>query len=279
VELDKGLVVVDNGGQYTKVKTKDVLDVFPSSKGVLSNQLNLTRSLGKHDYIVEFEGRKYACSDFSDEADYQLKMFTTSKQHTFFDLSILIACHQYGYDENYVVTCVPVHNFNQDEVMGIKQRLIGEKEIVVNGLRKVVKIKDVVVSAEGTCGFFIHPFKGKVRWVDIGSRTINYITTINKEGKSYFLNKESGTFEKAGFDAKNIQSTNDAENLAEYIAGTLLSMWNENDVVVLLGGGANSIGFYSKFKQFFKNTSVINNPQTSNVEGMYLFGKKVFSHD
>lgn len=273
--VSSGVVAIDNGGSSTCVVTKFTKECFPSVKGFYGNR-NLTEIHGKYDYIVEYQGRKYVIGTLAKyDCPYPLQMHTDTKQNLFFDLSALVAIHQFGYSANYVVLSVPISMHNQEEKFGLIERLLGEHTITVNDYRKTFTIMDIKVAPETAVAFLIHEPQGKNRFIDLGSRTIGYATTLNEDGINRFIDSESGTFKGKGLEALN--DSYNQEALADYICGRLISIWNEGDNVYLLGGGALDNLLVEGIRKYFPKTMVMENPQMANAIGMYLLGRIAYN--
>lgn len=265
-----GVISIDDGGSTTGVVTKNRNEMFSSVKGVYGDR-NLTEANGKHDYIVEYKGEKYVMGTLAKyDCSLPLEMHTKSKQNLFFDLSILVAIHQFGYLSNYLVTSVPIKMHNAEEKEGRIKRLKRSHSITVNGIPKTFAITDVTVAPETAVAFWIYQPTGKTRYIDLGSRTIGYATTINEDGENRFIDTESGTYFGKGLEALN-ESYN-PKGLADYICGRLLSNWSQNDVVYLLGGGALDMELVGYIKDYFPKAKVMENPQMINTEAMYQLG-------
>jgi plasmid segregation protein ParM len=229
---------------------------------------------GSHDYIVEFKGKKYMAGTLAQtESRFPMQMHTRSKQHLFYDLSIMIAIHQFGYDKNFLITSVPISMHQGEEKDGIRKRLVGEWSIVINGIEKTFTIEDVKVAPETVSAFWIYEPDGKNRFLDIGSRTVGYGTTIKEGNIMKYIDSESGTFMGKGLEATE---TTNFEEFTDYLAGKLLALWDEKDKVYLLGGGAKNMTIVNQFKKYFKDAEVMENPQIANAKGIYLLGRNVY---
>lgn len=272
--LQSGLISVDDGGSSTCVVTKNGQEKFPSVKGLYGNR-TLTDVSGKYDYIVDYKGQKYVMGNLAKyDCRYPLQMHTETKQHLFFDLSILVAIHQFGFATNYLVTSVPISMHNDDEKFGRIERLLGEHTIVVNGHSKTFQIMDVKVAPETAVAFWIQEPQGKSRYIDLGSRTIGFATTIHENGETRFIDSESGTLKGKGLEA--LGEDYDQQALADFICGRLMVDWKGNDKVYLLGGGALDEELVSSIREYFPKTQVLENPQMANAMGMYLLGRVVY---
>lgn len=272
--IQSGLISVDDGGNSTCVVTKNGQEKFPSVKGIYGNR-NLTEVSGKYDYIVDYQGERYVMGTLAKyDNRYPLQMHTKSKQHLFFDLSTLVAIHQFGYANNYLVTSVPISMHNEEEKFGRISRLLGDHTITVNGKSKTFNIMDVKIAPETAVAFWIKEHQGKSRYIDLGSRTIGYATTIYEEGVTRFIDTESGTLNGKGLEA--LGDDYDQKALADFICGRLMVDWKESDSVHLLGGGALDEKLVSYIREYFPKAVVLENPQMANALGMYLLGRVAY---
>lgn len=266
-----GLIVVDDGGSSTCVITQHTKEKFPSVKGRFGNR-TLVETVGKYDYIVDYKGERYVMGTLAKfDCTYPLQMHTKTKQHLFYDLSVLVAIHQFGFSCNYLVTSVPISAHNKEEKEGRIERLKGEHTIVVNGHSKTFTIMDVKVAPETAVAFWIEEPKGKSRFIDIGSRTIGFATTVLEDETTRFIDTESGTIDGKGLEA--LGDSYDQKALADFICGKLLSKWDGNDDVYLIGGGALDTKLVHQIRVYFPKAQVLNNPQMANALGMYLLGR------
>ena len=270
-----GVIAIDDGGYSTCVVTKSGVEVFPSVKGHYGRR-NLTSAIGRHDFIVEYQGRKYVMGTLA-EADclMPLQMHTDTKQHDFYDLSVLVAIHQYGFLSNNVIISVPIAMHNEDEKSGRIARLRKSHTITVNDVTKTFSITDVKVAPESASAFWIEEPQGKNRFLDLGSRTIGYATTLNHNGDIRFIDTESGTFFGKGLQA--LDGNYDPQSLADYICGILSANWKKSDVVHILGGGALDTSLVSYIRDHFPNARVMENPQVANAIGMYNLGRLAYN--
>lgn len=268
--MTKGLIAVDDGGFSTGVMTKNHQELFPSVKGLYGKR-RLTTIANSYDFIVDYKGTKYVMGTLAQcDNRYPIQMHTQSKQNEFYDLSVLVAIHQYGFSENYLVVPVPIEYHTEEEKMGRIKRLKDTHTITVNGTTKRFDIVDVKVVPETAVAFWINEPEGKSRFLDLGSRTIGWATTLNENGTSRFIDMESGTFKSEGLDA--LGDAYDPKALADYICGRLLSTWKTDDKVYLLGGGALDNNLVAHIRGYFPRAEVLGNPQMSNTVGMYILG-------
>lgn len=271
---DIGVVSVDNGGHSTCVVTKNNEEMFFSVKG-LYGERTLTTTNGKHDFVVEYLDEKYVMGNLGRyDCAMPIEMHTKSKQHLFYDLSTLVGIHQYGFSSNYLISSVPIKMHNDNEKSGIIERLRKTHTITVNGITRTFTIDDVKIAPESAVAYWLKEPKGKTRWLDLGSRTINFSTTLNEDGIIRFIDTESGTFFGKGLEALDEQYN--AKGLADYIYGRLIKIWNVDDKIYLLGGGCFDESLILFIKKYFANAEVMENPKMANAKAMYRLGVNAF---
>lgn len=269
-----GLICVDDGGSSTCVVTRSAQEWFPSVKSNYGKR-NLISTKGKHDYVVDYLGERYILGTLAlYDSKYPLQMHSRSKNDIFFDLSVLTAIHKYGYLSNMLVVTCPIKMLNEDEVKGRIQRLKKTHTITVNGNTKTFAVNDVIVSPETASAYWVTEPKSKVRWIDLGSRTVGYGTTINENGIVRFIDTESGTFFGMGLEGDDQY---DPKFLARYICGRLLKIFDTEDLVHLIGGGALDDILVGYIKEYFPNAQVFNgDPRMANALGGYNLGRYEF---
>jgi plasmid segregation protein ParM len=266
-----GVVAIDDGGSSTCVVTKNRHEMFPSIKGLYGNR-NLTVATGKHDYIVDYKGEKYVLGNLAKyDCAYPMQMHSETKQHDFYDLSVLTSVHQFGYADNYIVVSVPIEMHNDNEKKGRIARLRGKHTLTVNGITRTFTISDVRVAPETAVAYWNKETKGKTRYIDLGSRTIGYATTVNEHDDIRFIDTESGTLFGMGIEA--LGKNYNPKGLADLIYGKLSMNWSRNDDVFILGGGALDEELVSYLKYYFPNAVVMDNPKMANAYGMYVVGR------
>lgn len=266
-----GVISIDNGGHSTCIVTKRGQEMFPSVKGKFGDR-RLTKATGRYDYIVDYMGEKYVCGDLADlDCKLPLQMHTKSKQNDFYDLSILISIHQFGYDDNQLITSVPIGMFTESEQQGLIARLKGTHTITVNDIKKTFDISKVKIAPETAVAYWINEIEGKSNYIDLGSRTIGYSSIKNRNGKPTFLDTESGTMYGKGLMA--LGTDFDQKGLADYICGILIKDWSEDDTIFLLGGGALDNKLVENIQNYFPRARPMSNPQMANALGMYKLGE------
>ena len=269
-----GVIAIDDGGSSTCVVTRNTQEMFPSVKGLYGVR-NISSLNGKHDFIVEYENEKYVMGDLAKyDCAIPLEMNSKTKQHLFFDLSVLVAIHQYGYLQNYLIVSVPIRMHNENEKSGRIKRLKGTHTIIVNGVSKTFFIQEVGVAPETASAFWINKTEGFTRYIDIGSRTIGYATTVYENGSTRFIDTESGTLFSMGI--QSLEEHYSPQGLGEFIHGKLSKVFKPDDTIYLLGGGALDKELVTTLTKYYPNIKVMDNPRMSNAKGMYELGRNTY---
>lgn len=273
----KGAIAIDNGGKYTKVLNHIMTEVamFRSAKvswfdiGIAEEGFN-----NDQDYDVEWNGGRFFVGKIAERETNAMpfKGFTDSKSTDFFILSALIAIHQYGFDENFVITDIPIEQFKiPTERAAVKERLEDEHTLIVNGVKKTFKITEACVMAECINAFWVDQPFGRTRWLDLGSRTINF-GTLDRDGQEVeAIESESGTLP---FGLEKIK-VSDYASFAKSLEGQLGQYnWKKNDDITIFGGGAlisNGI-LAQELQQLFPSSVIADDPQGIQARGMLLLG-------
>lgn len=229
------------------------------------------------DYDVMIDGTNYFIGDLALKESYLPRDMTTENkihQETF--LLFLTGVAFLANEQNIVVsTGLPVNQFNPKIKSDLVNLLQGKHTVTFrNNSTKSFFINDITACPEGG-GSYWHEMnnypslrQGKIRVVDIGSRTINYCTIDD----SNYVNKDSDTLSYGAIKLKN--SKTNSQEFARKIVADLSSKWMEydedNDTILLTGGGA--ILLQMLLKPHFKNMIVSSDPVYSNVFGFYNLG-------
>jgi plasmid segregation protein ParM len=218
----------------------------------------------RDDIELEYQGEKYFVGDLArDESEFVRSMMTDSKAHEDTLLLVLTALHKAGAEGSVkVMTGLPVDQHTEYEKSKLKSLLIGPHLVKVNGVEKEINIERVEVAIEGGAAFWSNPVPGKVRIIDAGSKTVNYLTMQNKR----YIDRESGTL-PFGFDTNK---TNDIKQISNRIAGEVSKKWKSEDSVLLVGGKARELQIH--LSQYFKNMDVAPNHLYANAKGFYKIG-------
>lgn len=278
-EVTVGVIAVDNGGQNTKILSEVMNNPvsffsklgFGSDLGFWStNQFNDDGETHSILYNEEY----YFSGLLLHQADGELNGFVDNKDDDYFIINILRAVALYGFDVNYVATCVPITQFKKyDEE--IIEKLKGKHSIEINNMIYDFEIEDVKVFMETVSGAAYSYPEGKTRWLDLGSRTVGFATSVVEDGIPQLVKKESGTIEKEGLNIKKVTSWKAyVNNITKE-----LRKWDKNDTVVAFGGGALIEPLIVELKKYFPNLEVAEDPLFLQVRGLLEMGIEYFSPD
>jgi plasmid segregation protein ParM len=213
---------------------------------------------------LEYEGEKYFVGDLAkNESEFVRSMMTDSKAHEDTLLLVLTALHKAGASGSVkVMTGLPVDQHTDEEKEKLKTLLKGDHVVKVNGIEREINIDRVEVAIEGGAAFWSNPLPGKVRILDAGSKTVNYLTMQNKR----YVDRESGTL-PFGFDTNK---SNDIKQISNRIAGEVSKKWKSNDKVLLVGGKAKELQHH--MSRYFQDMEVAPNHLYANAKGFYKIG-------
>ena len=274
IKPTSGIIAVDNGGEFTKVFAEDMKKpvVYSAKKGYGHDRLKFRNSYDKDTFKIVYDDTIYFTGSLLLEADGELPSYTESKATDYFFLSILHACALHGFKENYLVTCTPFTKWDEDEVEAITDMLVGTHNITINNVDYEFTIAEVLVVSEVTPAFFLDTPMGTVHWLEFGSRTVGFATTID----GVLIEGLSGTLSKMGLDIKQVANF---KAYVSQIARSLLKYWDEDAEVRVFGGG---IEHYEEITEelikYFPNLVVIEEePQLIQVKGMLEAGYQMFA--
>lgn len=279
VEVTRGIIAVDNGGHNTKILTESMAEPvsISSRKAYGHNDLRLRKSYSEGTYKIKWEDQYYFFGSLILEADGEMNGFTNTKANSFFILSILQAVALYGYDKNIVVTCTPYSRYTTTEINNITKKLIGHHVLEINEEEYEFEIEDVLVTSETSTAFFVDMPEGKIRWLDLGSRTVGYTTSyyIEEDGILDLLDRESGTIEKEGLDITKLSGATVGrfKQYVENLAKELNRFWDESDHIVVFGGGAMNPNLIEAVKEYYTRAIIAENPLYAQVLGMLEVAK------
>lgn len=270
------IVGIDPGNFEVKVAGAAGLDRFSSSLGEFRER-NIEQLHGKDDMIFEFNGRRgFAGSLAEAESEFAGTIMGDSKAHEDTVLRVLIALHRFGQLANdfQIVVGQPIGKHTPAEKQRIKEMLLGQHEITINGRKKRICISRVEVAAEGAAAFWGRPQNNLVRIIDIGSGTVNCASLYNKR----YIDKDSFTLP---FGVNTVKSQN-FEEMARGIVTYTSKKWNKEDLIHVVGGGAYDITPY--LKNFYPNARVTNpihgiravDPVFANAVGYYTIGEGLY---
>lgn len=247
-----------------------------------SREINLQQIHGEDDMIFEYEGEKgFAGSLAMYESEFGGSILGETKAHRDTKIRTLIAIHRYSTIYNVkessfdIVLGQPISTHNHNEKEKLKNMLIGEHVITVNGIEKSFQINKIEIAAECASSYWSSNLnEGLVRIVDVGSGTVNYATIFEQR----FIDKDSNTISYG----MNTNKSNSLPALARGIATETLKKWNQNDKVYVIGGVAEQI--HPHIKEYFSNAEVLypifnqqyTNPTFANAIAFYYVAVNIY---
>ncbi|OME54000.1 hypothetical protein BSK59_15580 [Paenibacillus odorifer] len=280
-EIAEGIICVDNGGKNTKVLTEDMdTPVVLDSKKAFghSNFKSVNNHFPEGTYKIKWQGKYYFFGLMMLQTRNVMTSYTASKSTDYFILSVLQSVALYGYKINYLMTTTPFSRYSEDEQNAINDRLIGDHELEINNVVYTFTIADSIVAPECLIASNANKLEGIVRWLDLGSRTVGYASTIGQAATEYFQPLEGynvcGTIEKEGLEIRDVlEREGDAlkaylEEYVENIYNHLSPIWEDDDKVVAFGGGALVPELIEELQKRYPNLIVDEDPLTMQVRGM-----------
>ncbi|WP_010099512.1 ParM/StbA family protein [Ornithinibacillus scapharcae] len=259
------IVGFDWGNAYTKICTPHNVISYPSDI-IPYRKIKVSNSLREHDFIFDYRGRKGIAGTLAREERTILDRTRKgdTKLHEDALIRLLIGLHQLPDKHFQIVVGQPINRHSEDKEQIISMAK-GVHAITVNGSRKEIIVKDVVVGVEGGSAYLSNPSK-HIHLIDIGSGTINFATV--KDGR--FINSQSTTI------AQGLENTEqDYESIAVNIKNIVLDLdWK--DSIYVMGGGAHLIPLpYPRFSPIYNNR--IYGPELANAIGYYKIGEKLWA--
>ncbi|MFS1514852.1 ParM/StbA family protein [Chengkuizengella sp. SCS-71B] len=262
------VIGLDIGRSYVKSYTGTKIFHFPGIIGEWRERKLIT-DYGENAIECRFNNERFFIGTLAqNESDFCRNMMTENKSHDDARLLALISIHKAALSENItVVTGLPVAQHNESNKKELRDLLTGYWEIEVNGIQRNFHISKVKVAVEGGAAFWSSPKDGLIRVIDGGSKTINYVTMVNRR----YVDRESGSL-PFGF------GTNKSDNhkeLANRIAGEVSKKWGDYDEIWVVGGCARELA--GLLQPYFPNSKSLQNPLYANAIGYYRIGKSVES--
>lgn len=262
---------IDAGNRNTKFYDGKQLIKFPSAIGINELKRNLKGQCKTFDFEWEYEGRcGFAGTLAEDESEYAESRKDDSKAHFDALLRILIALHQFGVGIEFnIVVGQPIATHTEEEKTAIKKMLQRRHDLIINGIRKTIVIRQCEISPEGAAAGLLVPGTGIVRVIDIGSGSVNYATLKDRQ----YINKSSFTFTEGMESKSNLQVAAFARQIG---TKSINRKWGKGDAVYLCGGGAPAILPYLR-EEFFPACQLLEpDPFFSNVKAFYMIARKIY---
>jgi len=268
---------IDTGRKLTKVAGENVL-IFPSVVGT-ARRLKLENEA---DYDIKIDGKHYFVGWLADEAYDRREMASESKIHDETRVLFLTALSlMLNSEEPLLITSgLPVSQYSPETKILYNGLVQGRHQIEMKGMRINANIDLIHVLPEGAGAWWdaVLSESGRIsdhslmrqpvtRILDLGSRTINYLTLI--EGR--YLDRCSGTFNYGCLEME--RPDNDPDRFTRRIMADLTKQWSDikrSDVLFLTGGGA--LKMRDAFAREFLTIIVACNPVTANVRGYRKMG-------
>lgn len=273
------LLAIDSGNWNVKVAWENGFDMFDSCLGE-GRKRNL-ESKYTDEMIVKYAGQYMFAGMLAEyESNFPRRSFGLSKAHDDMKIRTLIAAHRFGKGNIFdLIVGQPIKKHDDESKEMIKDLLLGDHEIEVNGVKKKFTINSVNVGAEGASVYWtLDSHEPAIRIVDIGSGTIN-IATI-RDG--FFIDKESTTLPFGTNKAED-----DIYSLAHAVNSALTSICDTRDKLYICGGIAGYV--FPLINQQYPNSQTVTPkhfsngkvdelpPQFANVIGLYNLGTVIHS--
>jgi plasmid segregation protein ParM len=240
---------IDAGGFNVKYCDSTGYGKFVSLIGEY-RKLNIGK-LGEEDMVVEYGDQRYLMGPIVEtECDHGYSRKGSSKAHMDGLIRVLVAIHKTmnaTADERKLVVGQPISGHIDTEKARMKRLLYGSHTLTVNGVKRTVFISDLEVAPEGAAAGLSDPKPGWIRYIDLGSGTINYGTTKDMS----YVDRDSFT-ERFGSETVDVSNP---MMYARRICLRALDRWNENDRVRLLGGAAKMM--QPHISEYFPNTDIL----------------------
>ncbi len=283
-----GVIAVDNGGHNTKVISEDMDQPisFKSDKkrGVEYNleEMPLPTRMETHSFVVKWNDKVYLTNrrmNLMPKFD-GMTGNVASKANDYFILSALIGVALYGYDINFLVTSIPYeHKAKKEENDKIKERLLGEHHLIIDGESYEFEIVYVQLAIEAQAGQFYLQEEGITTLLEIGSRTVGFATSEfvrNEDGLISIdqpILEKTGTLSRKGVEISDIQSKEEYELYVYDIFKSLSKKIDEDDKIVAFGGGVLIDAVKETLEEVYSNIKFADNPLFVQVLGMLEIGK------
>lgn len=257
---------IDAGNHSVKVVNKNGAFSFTSDIGEWRER-NLITVYGADDMDFEYNGRKgFAGTLARFESEFSGSIKGDTKANEDAKLRVLLAVHQYSKDvDNAIVVGQPISKHTDIEKTAIKNMLIGEHTMTVNGETKTFKINRVEVGAECASVGMLEPTPGHFHIVDLGGGTLNWATCYFDGEFVRKIDRDSDT-ELFGMDTVKQA---DISAMARLLISKTQSKWSKDNPVRVIGGVADKLAeaLQSHYVQAVPYEPVINDVRVSPTFG------------
>ncbi|MFL0584740.1 ParM/StbA family protein [Solibacillus silvestris] len=255
--MDKLILGIDAGNHMAKVMGAFGTDKFRTNICDWFER-DVEETFGPDDMEFEINGRKgYAGTIALYEDEFgNGSMYGDTKAHEDTKIRVLLAINRYldMYCSNVgrvsVVVGQPIKRHKESEKNKIKEMLIGQHTIKVNGKTRSFYIENIGIAPEGSAAYWSRPQEGLIRIIDAGSGTVNAATIMDNR----HVNTASDTF---NFGAETVNNKNDYSSLSRgIIRNTTKLKWNKSDKVLICGGISKGIAPY--IIEHYPNAEILN---------------------
>lgn len=266
-------LAVDVGRYGVKTAMKGgYRDWYPSYKG-RGFKLHLGRDFRDTDISLKTTQGWFFLGDLAiDESDDGARLMTLSKIHEDTQVFVVAAIARAivkGEIPNgssiKITTGVPVNFFNKETKENLRELLCHMYHVEINGKPVMFYLNDILLSVEGVAAHRVlcNKKNGLYRYIDIGSRTVNFGTVKNGN----YIHKESGTLDYGFSEEKT------PKDFVRKVIADLSSKWDGfNEHTFLLGGGAKYCSL--DFQQYCNQLMCATEPEWINVLAFLENGEK-----
>lgn len=208
------------------------------------------------------------------ESEYGTKFMSITKVHS--DTQILaitsLARTVTNGEEIFVVLAQPIDRHVKTEKEALKNLILGDYDVTINGTRKKFSVKRAIVGAEGAIAVFgmDEVPDGIHHVIDIGSSTFN-VATFKKKN---WIDLKSFT-EDLGVETMNNYHP---QSMARLIAAKFFTkIRKQMGRITFIGGSAKEIEPY--LNQYLRDITVPDDHDVFTAKSLYRFGEEVLKED
>lgn len=242
-----------------------------------------------NNYEISINSKKYFVADLAIESRSRRKMASASKIHDETKILLLTAAGLLAPPgaSLRIVTGLPIEQHTPEIKAKLVELIKGNYQVKVAGRKTSFTISDVAIAPEGCAAFWDEVLsengksvtsslsKGKTRFIDIGSRTVNIGTLY--EGR--FIDRLSKTLPYGLgelFNSGRNLSDEQKSDFTRKIIGDISWVWQEDfdpqsDNIILVGGGSKFLEVW--LKEEYPCARISSDPVFSNARGFFKMGQ------
>lgn len=254
--MKKLILGVDGGSFEGKVVGPHGAISFKSNVAPMPT-IKVSEIHGDDDMVFEIDGKKGLAGTIAkNESRFgSSNMYGTTKAHDDTKKRVLLGIFRYlnkykidDVDNISIVTGQPIEGHDNEAKQIIKDMLIDDHKVVVNGKERILRIKEVGVAPEGTGGFWGSSQEhATCNLLDFGSGTVNAVHF----SEFRHINVRSDTF-NYGTETKNM-------TLEDVAYGAIREStelgWKKDSIVLVCGGSAGKI--ITHISQHYENAQIL----------------------